>query len=421
MNQSFSLPLFDLVTCMAGAVDLISPLVANHHMRVASVATAIAERLEWPREVQTDVLLAGALHDVGGFSNSERADLMQFEVERPHRHGLAGYALLKGFEPFARPASFVRHHHVPWNEGRGVEFEGGQVDPASHVLHLADRISVLIQAREPTLAQVDGIRERIQQQTPARFVPEQVEAFLNLSERDSFWLDAVSPMAGQILARRADLPRLTLDLLGLRAMADLFRKLIDFRSRFTARHSRGVAAAAAALAHTAGFEDGDVRLMEIAGLFHDVGKLAIPSEILEKAGRLTAYEYDVIRSHAWHSYRILECAPALHTVRDWGALHQERLDGSGYPFGLKGDQMPFGARIMAIADVFTALAEDRPYRDALPRDEVVGYLEKLSGTGKIDGDIVQLLARHYEEVDLARAEVQAESEREFQEFVEEVG
>lgn len=420
MASNFPLPLFDLVSCISGAVDLMSPLVANHHMRVASIASAIAERMGLPGDVQNDLLLAGALHDIGGFSQAERADLMRFEVESPHRHGHAGYVLLKEFAPFRRPAEYVRFHHVHWNGGRGGEVEGEAVPPESHVLHLADRISVLVRPGEPTLPQVETIREMILEQTPERFVPGQVDAFLELSTRDSFWLDAVSPMAGQILGRRAGLPRVALELEGLHSLGDLFRRLIDFRSRFTARHSMGVAASSSSLARVAGFGSDDVRLMEISGFFHDLGKLAIPSEILDKPDRLTAYEYDVIRSHAWHTYRILESAPALDTVRIWGALHQERLDGSGYPFGLKAGELPQESRLMAVADIFTALAERRPYRDEMPREEVVRYLERLAAAGKVDADVVALLARHYEEIDQARRNAQAQSEQEYAAFVEEV-
>ena len=419
MSQEFPLPLFDLVTCVSGAIDLFSPLVANHHMRVASVASAIAEQMGLPADVQNDLLLAGALHDIGGFSNQERADLMQFEVESPHHHGRAGHTLLKGFPPFSRAAQFVRFHHVPWDSGRGVEFDGAEVAVESHLLHLADRISVLIHSREPTLVQAERIREKILSQTPDRFMPDQVQAFLDASTQDAFWLDAASPMAGQILGRRPNLPQLVLAQEDLLSLANLFRQIIDFRSRFTARHSKGVSAAAGALARVAGFGADDVRLMEIAGHFHDLGKLAIPSEILEKPGRLTALEYDIMRSHAWHTYRLLETAPALETIRVWGALHQERLYGSGYPFGLKADQMGIGSRIMAVADIFTALAEARPYRDPMPSAELAGYLKTLAAAGKIDGDLVSLLASNYEEVDSLRREAQAESEREYLAFVEE--
>jgi HD-GYP domain-containing protein (c-di-GMP phosphodiesterase class II) len=420
MSPEFPLPLFDLVACVSGAIDLFSPLVANHHMRVASVASAIAEQMGLPADVQDDLLMAGALHDVGGFSNDERTDLMQFEIEAPHRHGRVGHTLLKDFPPFLRAAQFVRFHHVNWDSGRGVEFEGAGVAAESHLLHLADRISVLIRPGEPTLTQADRIREKVLSQTPKWFMPGQVQAFLDASTRDAFWLDAASPTAGLILGRRANLPQLVLDRDSLMSLANLFRRLIDFRSRFTARHSKGVSAAAAALARVAGFSEEDVRLMEIAGHFHDLGKLAIPSEILEKPGRLTAIEYDIMRSHAWHSYRLLETAPALETVRIWGALHQERLDGSGYPFGLKGGDMPLGSRIMAVADIFTALAEVRPYREPMPPVELAAYLKTLAAARKIDGDLVNLLTGNYEEIDSSRGEAQAESEREYRAFIEQV-
>jgi len=95
--------------------------------------------------------------------------------------------------------------------------------------------------------------------------------------------------------------------------------------------------------------------MEIAGYFHDLGKLRVPKEILEKPGKLSTEEFNIIKSHTYHTYRILSHIPNFETINWWASFHHERLNGSGYPFRINAFNFPLGSRIMAIADVFTLL------------------------------------------------------------------
>jgi len=417
MTIEARIPLFDLLTCISDTVDLVSPEITNHHMQVAYIACSIATELKWSVAERGALLMAGGLHDIGAFSAQERKATMQFEMDRPHIHARVGYCLLKDFAPFAEIARLVRFHHVPWLNGGGARFDGEEVPLGSHILHLADRIAVLVRRDDSILTQAERIRLRVAGQTPAMFVPELVEAFKALSARDYFWFDAASRRLGSIMRRRETLDTLELDLDGLERLANLFRRLIDFRSRFTATHSSGVAASAEALADLSGFSPRDCRLMRIAGYFHDLGKLAIPQEIIQKPARLSEHEYDIMRSHVYYTYLILEPLIDLKTLRTWGSLHQEYLDGSGYPFRFSGPEIPLGSRILAVADVFTALTEDRPYRKGLPASEALPILEELAEGTKLDRDVIALLRADFDRLNGIRANAQAEAEREYQEFV----
>ena len=150
-----------------------------------------------------------------------------------------------------------------------------------------------------------------------------------------------------------------------------FKDIIDLKSPFTATHSTGVSACADALSEL--MERADERLkIRIAGNLHDLGKLVIPNSILEKGTGLSIEEYQIIKSHSYYSYTIMNSIADLGDVAEWGRFHHEKIDGSGYPFHHSGDRLPTQARIIAVSDVFTALAEDRPYRKGMggrcPRD-----------------------------------------------------
>ena len=162
-------------------------------------------------------------------------------------------------------------------------------------------------------------------------------------------------------------------------------------------------------------------MFEIAAYLHDLGKLAIPSEILEKKGRLTDDEWSVMRTHVYFTYQILNPIEVLDVVSSWSSLHQERLNGSGYPFHYTAEELPLGARVMAVADVFTGITEDRPYRKGMGREQALGVLRGMAESRELDPGLVELLTRNFEEIDRARAAAQREAVREYREFREALG
>ncbi|MFQ6083564.1 MAG: HD-GYP domain-containing protein [Candidatus Aminicenantia bacterium] len=409
---------FDLIMSLSSAVDLVSQVVANHHKRTAYIASSIAAELGLSKEEQNDLVIAGALHDIGAISLKERLDTLNFEIEDPHRHAELGYLLIKTFEPFSKIALLVRSHHVPWSEGNGSEFRGKPVPMGSHILHLADRVDVLINIQKEVLGQVKDIYNKIENHAGKMFVPELVEAFKSLTTKEYFWLDAVAPSIDQILSRQVRLATIGLDLDGLLSLAKLFSQVIDFRSRFTSTHSSGVAVSAEVLARLVGFSERECQQMKIAGYLHDLGKLAVPVEILEKPGKLTEDEFNVVRSHTFYTYRILEPISALDVINTWASFHHERLDGTGYPFHHKGQDLSLGSRIMAVADVFTAITEDRPYRKGMASNKALQVLQKMADNSVLDPNIVSLLRLHFDEINSLRIATQKTSVEDYQKFME---
>jgi HD-GYP domain-containing protein (c-di-GMP phosphodiesterase class II) len=388
--------MFEMILCLSQAVDLVSPLVADHHKRVTYIASCLAKELGLPEHEIRDIVVAAALHDVGGLSLKERTDVLWFEIENPYQHAEQGYLLLKTFPPFAgNVATLVRFHHVYWRHGAGKHWRDEPVPLGSHLLHLADRVSVLVSTHESILSQVEGICRRITGQAGEMFVPELVAAFNNLARREYFWLDAVSPTIDRHITGVVKWEEMTMGMENLFGLTKLFCRIIDFRSTFTSTHTCGVAACAEALARMSGFSEVESQLMKVAGFIHDLGKLAVPVEILEKQAGLSKEEFDIIRTHAYHTDQILVPIKVFDTIRSWGALHHERLDGAGYPYHLRADDLSAGSRIMAVADVFVALAEDRPYREGMSQDNVLEVMQKMAESGALDADILVLLRTHF--------------------------
>jgi HD-GYP domain-containing protein (c-di-GMP phosphodiesterase class II) len=158
--------------------------------------------------------------------------------------------------------------------------------------------------------------------------------------------------------------------------------------------------------------------MLIAGYLHDLGKLAVPSEILEKPSRLEAKEFNVMRHHTYYTYRLLETIPLLQVLNKWASFHHERLDGSGYPFHLTSKEIPRGSQVMAVADVFTAITEDRPYRPGMTRKDAVKVLDSMAQNSALNKEIVAMLKANYEEINAVRKNAQASASTEYEGLTE---
>lgn len=413
MSTDSQIRVADLVACLSDAMDFISPAVVNHHKQVSYIAYSIGIEMGLPQARQKELVLAGSLHDTGAFSLKERMDTLEFEMRDPHRHARNGYRLLRSFEPLSEIAPIVRFHHLPWNHGRGAELKGQRVPSASHILHLADRVAILIDRKREVLTQVPSLCAKIKDEAGTMFMPQAVDAFMNLAAREYFWLDAVSPAVQSTLSHKLKGPAIGLTSEGMMGFSKLFSRVIDFKSPFTATHSSGVAICAEMLSRFLGFTESECGLMRIAGYLHDLGKLAVPAEILDKPSRLKGKEFNVIRHHTFYTYRILETIPSFSVINKWASFHHERLDGSGYPFHVKAKDLPMGSQIMAVADVFTAVTEDRPYRAGMAMESAVKVLDSMARNSALNKDIVAVLKDNYDAMNAARRDAQASATREY--------
>ena len=321
-NSDFVISLVEPVSALAEVVDLSDPRLVRHQEQVAYIALAIAEELRLPSYEQCQIALAGELHDIGFLSLEDRLKFTEqtFEVNETYNHELIGYALLRKLDPLKEAADMIRFHHLPWNNGKGKTVNGIDVPLGSHIINLADRIAVSIDRRKDVLGQADAITERISNYSGTLFHPDVVKAFLSLSRMEYFWLDASSSYCGRIVQRKLEPLNIWLNMRDLIMLAEVFAQIIDFRSPFTAQHSSGVAATAGALARLAGFSANECQLIQVAGYLHDIGKLAIPGNILEKPCELDETEKRIMKSHVYYTYHTLENIHGFETINTWASL-----------------------------------------------------------------------------------------------------
>ena len=417
MNHNKYLPIHKLIMSVAHATKIVDQAVFNHHQQVAYTTLRLARELGYQDNSIHNLLVASLLHDIGMFAIASKIELLKFEY-RHTKHADIGASLLEKYPFFPEAAPIIRYHHLAWQDGEG-EFHGERSVPEeSHLLHLADRVSLLIDDESNVLDQKNNIINYLEERTPNVFKQRDFRALKAME--DDFWFSLVNPVVMRIELEEEFTKydgfitkKQSMDL------AKFYSKIIDYRSKFTSTHSLGVAKTARHLANKLDWPKEDLDDMELAGYLHDLGKLAIPSDILNKKGSLSESEYNLIKSHTYHTYHILHPIKVkkINKIKRWAAYHHEYLDGSGYPFGIDSNYLDTGSRIMMIADKFTALTEDRPYRDGMSQKQVTNILNDLADSGKIDKGMVNLLLEDYNSFDYMRAEIQNNRQKEYSKLV----
>ena len=317
--------------------------------------------------------------------------------------------MIRDLEPFEMIANIIELCQNGWRENvefsktracsRAVHGNIEQCIDVAECIHLADVISALWDEEGEILNQVPMIREAVEAGRGTEFSDKAVDAFQRVSQREFVWMDFVlNPTF--LMFFTGDMHDLSLE--ETVELTQLMSRIIDFRSSFTAMHSAGVAASAKELARLAGMNEEDCMKMEIAGNLHDVGKLRVPNEILEKPGKLTEEEFNKVKEHPYYTRLILMDIEGFEEIADWAGFHHEKLNGRGYPFHFDSGFLSLGSRIMTVADIFSAITEERPYRKPMSREQAMKVMWENVERGEICRDIVQLLEDNYDAVNDAR-------------------
>lgn len=389
-----------LTMVISNTVDLVGVDDISHGKRVAIMARECARIRGCDTTTQEILFEAGLLHDCGVSSTRVHHKLVsELDWSGSQTHCEQGAQILEQFQPLSHLAPIVLHHHTHWKD---LLAHGVPLETALHanLIYLADRVDMLAMhdyaGSPPIMLHAEEISRRIARYSGDFFAPEWVEAFREASAQEAFWLRQTPENIAQQVLETPQAEEGVLDLKQLHSFAVLIAHIVDAKSPFTAQHSLGVARLSKFLGELAGLSMAKIDRLEIAGLLHDIGKLQIPDEILEKPAKLDPNERTVMNSHSFMTWQILQPIEGIEEIALWAAYHHESLNGVGYPFHLHGEQIPYEARIIRVADVYQAMAQKRPYRDTTPPAEILSLLRKMVAAGEIDGSLVDLVEAHLE-------------------------
>jgi len=401
-KPTIKVDLHQAVCALAEALSLVGIDEHQHGERVAYMAIECGKRLNWEPAILDDLFHAGLLHDCGvSSSRIHRHLISEMDWEGAELHCVLGEYYISNFPPLAHLAPLIRYHHTHWEQLQLLDLPL-QTKLASNLLFLVDRADALrarlMSEKGMTLPiMMAEVRRTLVQYHNSHFAPELIGVFLDAASNDAFWM-GLEPL--NLLEQLQELwsphKNTLTDYDDVRKLARIFAHIVDAKSDFTYDHSLGVAQLARHLAQLAELPEHRGAMIEIAALLHDLGKLGVPDEILDKPERLTAEETLIMHRHSYETYRILRHIHGFEQIAEWAGNHHETLLGDGYPFQHEHTELTIESRIIAVADIFQALAQERPYRRALSANEILQNLRTLANEGRIDNELVNLVTNNLE-------------------------
>lgn len=396
-TSELSVDLRQMIIAIETTVSLVGMNDTNHGKRVAYIASQIGHQFGFSDHDKQYAFDLGLLHDCGVSTEQMHANLANhFDWSDAHIHCEIGCRLLKDFEPLSKFSVPILYHHTPWSELKKLDLTPRDVRMAN-LIFLSDRIDVMAARHyeEDILLAREEIVKSICNYAGTYFDPALVEVFRQVERSEAFWIALedrhVTRFTWDMGRFKSSKP---LSNFQLKQLSLIMAYVVDQKSPFTAQHSVRVANLARFLAESFGLDALQCEKIEIAGLLHDLGKLHTPDNILEKPGVLNDVERSIINQHSYETYEILRHIGGLDEIAHWAAYHHEGLNGAGYPFHPDKKDLSIEARIIAVADIFQALVQDRPYRKGMRLNGVIGILDNFTDAGKLDQDIVNIAKKY---------------------------
>ena len=396
-----------LLSAFSFALDCVEAelihVTSNHGKRVAYMSVCMAEKMGVSDDALRDLAACALLHDnaLTQYINEEfYSDISNIDTLKvssdditPRQLGMHCIYGEKNLEkyPFKTGVKDVIFYHHEEADGSGpFEKKWTEVPLFARIIHFSDMLDAFCKAQKFDEDVFNKAVHFIEKNKDKRFDSEVTKMFFDAFDKEEF-----SRLGDEHIEEyfweKVPCEKSFYSFNVLKDLADLFAKIIDYKSEFTSRHSLGVARTASKISEIMGYDKVICDKMYLAGTLHDVGKIAIGNEILEKPARLTDEEFAKMKNHAGYTYMILSKVDGFEEIRDIAAFHHERLDGSGYPFGKRADELTTLQRIMACADIYQALTEKRPYKDGMDHDKACEILKDMADKNWIDKNITEVI------------------------------
>lgn len=369
--------------------NLVDPRLIDHGTRVAYQVWRMLEHLGGYTPVeQRDICFVAMLHDIGAYKTEEIDKMVEFETHDVWGHSIYGYLFLKYFSPFGELAPAVLLHHAPLELARRWPGVTERCRELAQLINVADRADIYFEHAAPEHRNMAAFLHRAE---AGGIGPWALEQF----RRAGAPACAARGVEGDAAFHRV------LNIPFAPEQIDAIFKMvvfaIDFRSRHTVTHTMTTTGISRELAVGMGLEEDEVSRVVCGALLHDLGKIGVPVEILEYPGKLSPQAMQVMRTHVQLTGDILGNT-VQRDIRLIALRHHEKLDGSGYPLGLRGEALTMAQRVVAVADIVSALCGTRSYKEAYPKEKTLAIVQKMKADGLIDPDVVDCLTDRFDAI-----------------------
>lgn len=366
--------------------NCVDSRLMDHGVRVAYIASRMLLSLgKYNDREMRDICLICLVHDIGAYKTEEISQMLKFETDNASHHSIYGYLFIKYFSPLKDLAEAVLFHHFPWSRLHTLEDVSEKTMELSQLVHIADRIDVALSVEGLTWAQT---REVLLQSSGGQFSPDMTALAAGLELPSTIEADS-------------NYHHILLDIPFTQSEITEYLKMIifaiDFRSRYTVTHTITTTNLSSELAGFMGIDEAAKNQIICGALLHDLGKIGIPVKILENPGALTPEEMSIMKTHVDLTEAIFGGA-IDETTQNISLRHHEKLDGTGYPRGLFAKDLSLGERIVAIADIVSALSGTRSYKTAFPKERIISIIQAMKENGGIDPNVVDAMILHFDDI-----------------------
>jgi HD-GYP domain-containing protein (c-di-GMP phosphodiesterase class II) len=369
----------------------VLPTHANHGTRVAYISARLAKKVGFSESSLFDLISYSLLHDNGVMASLRKmreegitVSTDSGAVEATPLHCIEGEKNLAEFPFLTKRENVILYHHENYDGSGFFGISGNKIPMFSRIIHLADMMAIWYSSGMGTDMVTDSIAKNAQ-----LFDPDLCEAALELSANVEFWLDLNDMFVQRALTTMQPQVSREFDFRQLREISQIFSRIIDAKSPFTGSHSRGISEKTGFICQYYEFDEKTYWQMRVAADLHDLGKLIVPSSILDKRGKLSRDEFRMIQAHPYYTRKILERINGFEEITEWASNHHEKLNGSGYPYGRDSSNLDFNSRILACVDIYQALTEDRPYRKAMEHREAIQIMKDMAAQGEIEASVTE--------------------------------
>ena len=288
----------------------------------------------------------------------------------------------------------ILYHHENADGSGPLGKKDYEVNEMAQIIHIADMMDVLFDLKSITDEEYEKAIIKIKRLEGRLFSKKMVDTLINALPYDKI---LILQNEGAIPYLKKNLESKMYDYSDteIKNICEFFANIVDYKSSITKNHSLGVADKCYKMAKYYGWDDDKALRFYFAGAFHDVGKLIINNDILEKPGKLTVDEYEHIKNHAKATEVILKGISGIEDITRWASRHHEKLDGSGYMSNINGEELSFEDRLLACIDIYQALSERRSYKDTFVHDESIRIMKEMANDNKIDGKIVDDIEKYF--------------------------
>lgn len=387
MNASSIVSCDQICGLIQRTLNHVDARLVDHGVRVAYIMKQmLLEEGSFQGEDLQDICLVAMLHDIGAYKTDEIDEMVTFDSGDIWQHSVYGYLFLKHLTPLARYAELVLYHHAP----AALET---RCDPAikklAQMLFLADRIDVFALGSEPS---VERLLRYLERNRGKQFLPEVIDLFLRVLGKQKHTVHLEEISYAQIL------PSIYLTDEQIDQYLKMLTYAIDFRSQHTVTHTITTTQISYSIARLMKLQEPLLTKLYYGAMLHDLGKIAIPVEILEYPGKLSPQAMAIMRKHVVYTEDILSNALDDETIAI-AARHHEKLDGSGYPHGLDANDLTLAERIVAVADIASALLGTRSYKDSYSKEKTLEVIGEQMRAGKIDAQVAAVLAQNMDSIE----------------------